>query len=218
VYVFRIPLRMMPSLIAGALVLASCRGQVSQQAPAPTGTLPPQAAPMGVAPEACEAAVAAPQLDLRLPPRPRAVLGGALLESGQFSLDVWLYCDPALAPAASGPAFSEIAGLGLHLAWRYHGPTIDGPVEYFFGPEAGPRSYSGSSGSLTAGSQASFTGGIYATEGALAKAISSGTPYTYMMEVKAGGVSRASAALTFTLKPTATGLNPVGISVKAVSP
>ncbi len=216
--VFHASFKVVSFLIAGALAFASCRGQ-AQPTLRQSVTAATQNAPTSVASEACGDAVAPPQLEnLSLPQRPQAVLGGAVLDSGQFSLDAWLYCDPALAPSASGSAFSEIAGLGLHLAWRYHGPAVDGPVEFFFGPEAGPRTYTGTSGNLTAGSTASFTGGIYASDGVLAAAIDARTPYTYLMEVKAGGVTRASAALTFTLKPTASGLKPIGISVKSVLP
>lgn len=50
---------------------------------------------------------------------------------GDFSYEVWLYCDPALQPNDQGNV-NAIAGLGIFSSWRYNGPRVDGPVEYHY--------------------------------------------------------------------------------------
>jgi hypothetical protein len=214
-------------LLASALLLTACQGQIP--APAPTEipvtpvptNIPAVVTPMmKVAPEVCAAASASPSWEnLPVPAsRSQAVLGGGVLDSESINLVAWLYCDEALSPAANGPDYSAIEGLGIHMAWYYTGETLPGPVEYFIGPVMAPQATTGMSGDLIRSSSAAFTGGIYEGDGALTEAIDTVTPFTYQMQIKTGGEVLATGDLTFTLLQTETGLQPAGIFFKAVTP
>lgn len=107
-----------------------------------------------LSPEACAA-----QIPFNLPERispihtvPTQILGGGTLTSGDFTFDLYLYCDNIFTRYASDPAYrSEITGLGVFLRWQYDGPEMTGETYTYTGIEPFVQ-YRGSTGpSLDAG-------------------------------------------------------------------
>lgn len=200
-------------LLACAWILTACQGQFPADFPVPSTPV------MKVAPEVCTAAFASPARENLPAPNSgsKAILGGGVLESESIGLVAWVYCDAKLSPAGSGPDYSAIEGLGIHMAWNYTGETLPGPVEYFIGPIMAPSAATGMSGDLTRGSSAAFTGGIDEANGALEEAIATGTDFTYQVQVKTGDEILATGNLTFSILQTDTGLQPASIFFKAVT-
>jgi len=55
-------------------------------------------------------------------PVDKPVLAGGTVRSGDFSLAIWLYCDPSLSGTdPNGQSFSEIQHLGFRYEWEYLG-------------------------------------------------------------------------------------------------
>lgn len=129
----------------------------------PQATVSVEAGPTTIAPalsiDACSVPVPAVDPVPGFPARPPQLLGGGVIESGDFTFDMWLFCDPSLSPSDEGAAYSEIAGLGIHLVWWYAGSEVNTGTEYSFGLGDLVIARSGDSGPLTHGSMASYSGG-----------------------------------------------------------
>jgi hypothetical protein len=133
------------------------------------------------------------------------LLGGGIVKSGDFTFDMWLYCDTSLSPSGEGAAYSEIGGLGIHLAWRYDGPVVEGPTDYSFGVGQLAIAGGGDGGPLTPGSIFAYSGGIHSQDGALGKAIQSQDLVTITSQVTSGSLQE-SASFSFAFQPGISGL------------
>jgi hypothetical protein len=170
--------------------------------------------PLAVSAIACSSAAALKEPPLDSSFSSNKVLGGGVVRSGDFRLEAYLYCDPALSPDNPDPASqSAISGLGVHTAWRYEGPDIAGPVELFwgFGNEAQPSG--GWDGGLTRGSSASYTGGIVSAEAV--SAITKGDMLSLAFSIKANAAS-AGASLSFDMAPSGDGYAPSEIAIESL--
>lgn len=82
---------------------------------------PPQLDPL-----AC-ATVITPQPSNAGSNRPGKLLGGGVVKSGDFQINLYLFCDSSFRPESS-TTYSEIAGLGIYQSYWYNGPNIDEPA------------------------------------------------------------------------------------------
>jgi hypothetical protein len=174
---------------------------------------PPIQTPLAVSTNACSSAIA-----LKDPPLDSAFTsdvlpGGGRVQSGDFQLEAYLYCDPSLGPDAAAPeSRSTIAGLGVHTAWRYEGVDLPGDVELIWGFGQDQPS-GGWDGGLTRFSMGSFTGGI--NSGEITSAIAQGMPLQLTFAVKATGAQQAGAVLSFELVPSSDGYMPTNTRLEA---
>jgi hypothetical protein len=197
-------------IIALATIVASC----SPQVPEATSIISADTQmPPHLSADACEARPPTVDTVPGFPSRPSQLLGGGVVNSGDFTYDMWLYCDPSLSPSAEGGAYSEIAGLGIHLVWRYDGPEIEGPTDYTFGMGELAIAAGGDGGPLTSGSMASYSGGIHSKDGALGKAIQSGNLVTIVTKVTSGALEEA-ASMSFAFQPGVSGIKLAAINLE----
>ena len=193
-------------------IVAACRGQ-----PTSPSSVSPEAIPLVVSQAACEITDTPSPPDLRMPPRPAAWMGGGLLDEGPFTFDLWLYCDPDLSLEGTGPLLSEIGGLGVHLAWRYHGPEVTGSTKSFLGFSDDHEPRAVWEGGLSPGTVGSFTGGVRSLDGRLTEVVRSGAPVTFKIVVTIDD-KPYGATLTFTMMPASDGYRPVKIVVNPLRP
>jgi hypothetical protein len=98
---------------------------------------------------------------------------------------------------------SEVAGLGIHTAWRYSGPSLPGNVEELRG-FAQPSATSGWDGGLTPGSMGTYTGGVRTEDYDIASSLLLGAPAPYYIVVRVCG-EQVSAALSFSARSATDG-------------
>lgn len=91
--------------------------------PSPTPFLP------AVAPQACSPSGPVEMLLGYLPEHPTQMISGGNVQSGDFIFEIWLGCDSLFGPDAEySNHYSDIPGLGFHLALSYRGGTLDGEI------------------------------------------------------------------------------------------
>jgi len=165
----------------------------------------PAPAPLTIDPQSC---MSFPDSGSDLQP-PNQLYGyepiqGTSFVDGDFSYEFWLYCDPSLRPDDK-ENFSAIAGLGIYASLDYTGPTIDGPVEYYYEFEPNNPLGGGSwNGPLY---NASITGarfGIDISETKVREYIQQGTPVQFRVRVDSA-LGQNGAILSFNLEPTEQG-------------
>ncbi|MBU1660674.1 MAG: hypothetical protein KKD28_04300 [Chloroflexi bacterium] len=199
---FKTTIRKVTRIHLLAALVAACSPSAPQLTPIEIAAtqIPP-----ALSEDACAAPVPTIEAIPGFPARPAQLLGGGVVKSSDFIFDMWLYCDTSLSPSGEGAAYSEIAGLGIHLVWRYNGPEIQGATDYSFGLGQLAISGGGDSGPLTPGSIAYYSGGIHSQEGALGKAIQSGDLVTITTQVTSGSLQE-SASFSFAFQPGTSGL------------
>ena len=177
----------------------------------------PETVSLVVSQTVCKITSTPPPPDLRLPPRPATLLGGGLLSQNQFTFDLWLYCDPDLSPEGTGALLSEVGGLGVHLAWRYHGPKMTGQPKFFLGFTGNTEPRAVWEGGLAPGTMGSYTGGVRSLDASLTKAVRSGAPISFEIVVTIDN-NTYGATLTFSMVSASDGYRPVGIVVSPLRP
>ncbi|MGE5641928.1 MAG: hypothetical protein ACM3Y8_02860 [Byssovorax cruenta] len=137
------------------------------------------------------------------------VIQNASLVEGDFTFDFWLYCDPSLN-VNDQEHFSAVSGLGIYSSWRYKGPSVAGPVEYYYGFEE--NEVIGKSGSDGPLDQSSANGkfGINISEAVIRSYIQQGEPIQFHVTVNSS-LGQNSAILSFHLEPTQSGLKVVDL-------
>lgn len=64
-----------------------------------------------------------------LPPTPEQSFAVTTFQDGPFYFDFRLYRNPGFSRNPSMPwMYSDLVGIGSHVAWVYHGPELKGPV------------------------------------------------------------------------------------------
>jgi hypothetical protein len=178
-----------PSL---SVAIAALVGLVGCAPPAPHQLAPPTDVSPALAADACDAPPPTVDTIPGMPPRPLRLLTGGVVKAGDFTFDMWLYCDETLSPSGEGASYSDVAGLGIHLVWRYSGPELLGGTEYSFGARDFAIAAGGDGGPLTPGSMASYSGGVHSPGGALGKAVASGDLVTITTKVRAGQLEQSA--------------------------
>ncbi len=91
--------------------------------------------PIALAPIVCMAAPTPASVEVLVPRRP--LIGGGTIRNGEFTLSIWLYCDPAFEAEITENSYT-IASLGIYAAWQYEGPVIESDVSDFWGLAPSP--------------------------------------------------------------------------------
>ena len=174
------------------------------------------APPLLVSPQSCAQASPSEVPHVSLPLRPDRVLGGGTVENGPFIFDLWLYCDTELGTEIS--PYLSIGGLGMHNAWVYVGPYVDGDVLYSFGvlPDISPSTGWDDQGLTTLSGGSTTRGFCCQEESELRQAIQAGERIAFAMKVESGAGSYG-AVLSFRLVEAADGYNPQDIIVLPLS-
>lgn len=184
----------------------------------PSEGSPAETLPLAVSQTACETASLPPTPDLQTPSRPAVLLGGGSFTEDQFFFDLWLYCDSDLSPDGSGMQLSEVAGLGIHLAWRYNGLETSGPTKSFMGFSDNNDEHQPQvvwEGGLTPGTSGTFTGGVRSLDSDLTVAARSGTPIVFKIIVTVQDKTYG-ATITFTMVPASDGYRPTEIAIETL--
>lgn len=142
-----------------------------------------------------------------------SVASGGIVESGDFSLGVWLVCSEGFKQQTeSSDEFSEINGLGLIIYWEYHGPDMEGEIREYMGFEPYVQAH-GSSGPISNNISGYEIQGIQFPVGIIPDFSQTDTPLRYVVKTSTPDGHFAGAALTFVLARQADGYLPVDIQV-----
>lgn len=104
-----------------------------------TATTTPVRQPLSVSQKSCESLQGPlpvlPNILLLPTERPiHQTLGGGLVQSTEFSIELLLYCDVVFQPTEPATGFhSDIGGLAVFYDWRYDAPYLGGPLEFYGG-------------------------------------------------------------------------------------
>ena len=143
------------------------------------------------------------------------LLGGGLIQSGDFTFDYWLVCDFQLENS-SRHLQSEISGLGMALKWTYNGAGQDGPILIYAGIEPYINETSHTI-SASPGESGMDLRGIELPGLLLADWYAQDTPLRYVVKTELPDGSLAGAALTFTLARGEDGFRPVDIRLEPLT-
>lgn len=104
-----------------------------------TATSIPAQIPLVVSPKSCAASngqlptLSNPELSYVIRPV-NNTLGGGLVQSKEFSIELFLYCDSVFQPNASETSFqSDISGLAIYSNWRSEASHESGRTDAFWG-------------------------------------------------------------------------------------
>lgn len=106
---------------------------------AETATSIPAQVPLVVSPKSCAASngqlptLSNPEISFVIRPV-NNTLGGGLVQSKEFSIELFLYCDSVFQPNASETSFqSDISGLAIYSNWRAETSDESGRINAFWG-------------------------------------------------------------------------------------
>jgi len=179
--------------------------------------------PLVVSPKSCAASngplpsLSNPEISAVIRPV-NSTLGGGLVESKEFAIELFLYCDPVFRPEASGTDFqSDIGGLAIYHNWRYDAPYDSGPIDGFFGIMPDIRWLSGQGPTTSQGhvSQGQPTGIHLPSNTAYDFSKPTTLRFFYLLQTGSGQIS--GAVLSFDLQQIPDGLQPTNVSIIALS-
>jgi hypothetical protein len=188
---------------------------------AETATSIPIQVPLAVSPKSCAASkgplpsLSNPELSVAIRPV-NSTLGGGLVQSKEFTIESFLYCDSVFQSEA--PDFqSDINGLAIYHNWRYDAYPESGPIDAFFGikPDIRWLSVEGPSTSQGHVSQGQPTGIHLAPNTVYDFSKPTSLRFIYLLQTGSGQLS--GAALSFDLQPTLDGLQPSNVLITALS-
>ena len=141
-------------------------------------------------------------------------LGGGTVQSNEFTIELFLYCDSAFQPDSTDLKYqSDIGDLAIYYNWRY-----DAPIEYektfaYFGmqPNVELRLVSYTQGYISGGQ---FIGVQIADDSIQDLSKKSALRFVYIAEGPFGQL--AGAALSFDLQQVSDGLQPSNIFVTSL--
>ena len=147
-------------------------------------------------------------------------LGGGVIQSKEFTIELLLYCDAVFQPALTQvyqPYISDIGGLAIYYNWQYDAPYDSGRIDVFYGIEPDIRWQSGEGPTVSQGhvSQGQSTGILFAPNTSFD--FSNPTPlrFVYVMQTESGQLS--GAVLSFDIQQISDGLQPTTILVKPLT-
>ncbi len=192
---------------------------------APTETVPssPSQIPLVISSESCVASNGSlpslfnPELSSVIRPV-KDTLGGGLIQSKEFTIELFLFCDSVFQPGASEAYFqSDIGGLAISYNWRYDASRESGFINVFFGIEPEIRWQTGEGPSASQGyiSQGQLTGIHLPSSVVYDFSKPASLRFIYLLQTESGQLS--GAALSFDLQQISDGLQPGNVLVTAFS-
>lgn len=176
--------------------------------------------PAIVSPESCESSNGQlPSLSNPETPSIRPVnssLGGGVVQSKEFTIDLLLYCDSAFQPN-SADYISDIGGLAIYYDWRYDAPYESGLIYVYLGIEPDIRWQSGEGPSTSQGhvSQGQSTGIRFAPNTLPDLSNPTSLRFVYIIQTESGQLS--GAELSFDIQRISDRLQPTNILVNPLS-
>ncbi len=170
---------------------------------------------LAVAPAAC----AKEEVGKELPLGYRG-LGGGELQSGDFTIQMWLTCNSNYSRSATSPQFySAIDGLAVNYSWVYNGEQerIIEDIALNIEPYWVPDVYPSDPLSIPAGFQYSGADGLKLPTGVFPDWKGTDARLRMALKIKSSDGAIEGAALIFTLKRAADGFEPVDVAVEALT-
>ena len=188
--------------------------------PAPTITKTPASLPVRLDPVVCASQAYPAPAGVYLPYPLTKVIGGGTVQTGDFTFQLYLVCDPSLSP--EDPAhFSAIAGLGIFGKWSYDGSNQDANVQTSQGVVPDVRTVTGFKGLSKRSSEKGSVGLVLPDDAGdqwqvpqLAKI---GYPIQFKLNVQVNQ-DQFGAILEFKLQEGSDGYLPVDIRLRAQPP
>lgn len=185
-----------------------------------TTTPIPMQTPLVVSPKSCAASNW--QLPILSNPEGLSIrpvnntLGGGTVQSNEFTVELFLYCDSVFQPQ-SIDFVSDIGALAIYYNWRYDAPYESGVIKGFFGIEPDIQLKFGLGPSVGQGyvSQGQSTGILFASNTLIDFSKPTTLRFIYIMQTESGQLS--GAALLFDIQQMSNGLQPSTILVSALS-
>jgi LysM repeat protein len=207
-------------LYAGQKLQVGRTGQADQPhvTPIPLSVPPIGGVPDVLVPGACDIPVSRLSDPQMLPFQSlQGLVDGGTVESGAFTMELWLACDPSFRRAKiSGDQFSEIDGLGILSLWHYHGQDMDGYINEFAGVEPYVMEVGGT-GPVRNNPSGTVLKGLQFPAGIIPDFSQADYTLRYVFKTRTPDGVLSGAALSFTLQRQADGYRPVGIRLQALS-
>jgi hypothetical protein len=193
-------------------------GSSPETAKAATTFKPPAVyyTPPQLAPSVCETQIT-PQPSNASLNRPGKLIGGGVVKSGDFQINLYLFCDPSFRPDRND-TYSEIAGLGIYQSLWYNGPDVNEPeskVTVYKDGEAYTQNIPAVA--LQRGSKVSQKSGIIPDPSALPNWSAPELPMRYFFTIRGAQGKLYGAALSFRLINTPQGFVARDIQTEALS-
>ena len=143
-------------------------------------------------------------------------LGGGLVQSKEFAIELVLYCDSVFQPNSTD-FVSDIGGLAIYYSWRYDAPYESGLIYGYFGIEPDIRWQSGEGPSTSQGhvSQGQSTGIRFAPNTFPDFSKPTSLRFVYITQTESGQLS--GAMLWFDIQQVSDGLQPSKMLVTPLS-
>lgn len=188
-----------------------------------TATLIPTQIPLVISPNSCVGSngplpsLSNPEISSVIRPV-NNTLGGGLVQSKEFTIELYLYCDSVFQPEALETSFqSDVSGLAIYYNWRYDAPRESGLINGFFGIEPDIRWQTGEGPSTSQGhiAQGQPTGIHLASNVIYDFSKPASLRFIYLLQTQSGELS--GAVLSFDIQQTSDGLQPSNVRVIALS-
>ena len=143
-------------------------------------------------------------------------LGGGVVQSKEFTIEMLLYCDSAFQPN-SADYISDIGGLAIYHNWRYDAPHESGLITGYFGIEPDILWKWGEGPSTSQGhvSQGQSAGICFAANTSPDFSKPTSLTFVYVLQTEFGQLS--GAVLSFDAQQVSDGLQPSNILVAPCS-
>lgn len=144
-------------------------------------------------------------------------LGGGVVQSKEFTIELLLYCDPAFESDLEQPYFSDISGLAVYYNWKYDASYESGQVYVYFGIEPDIQWKSGEGPTTSQGhiSQGQSMGIIFPADTSYDFSTATPLRFVYIIQTQSGRLS--GAALQFDVQQVLDGLQPTNILVEPLT-
>jgi hypothetical protein len=147
-------------------------------------------------------------------------LGGGIVQSKEFTIELLLYCNSMYGPFSMEPYYlSDISGLAIYYKWRYDGAPQNGSTYIFRGISPDFHGYVAEENSLSQG-QMNLPGtnamGVQFAGGLLPD-LSQKAPVRFIYILQAPSGQLSGATLSFELQRVPDGIQPSNVLITALS-
>ena len=144
-------------------------------------------------------------------------LGGGVVQSKEFTIELLLYCDPAFTSDSDQPYFSNINGLAVYINWKYDASYDSGLINVFYGIDPDIQLKSGEGPTTHQGhvSQGQSTGIVFPA--GVSYDFSAPTPLRFIYIIRTQSGQLSGAVLQFDVQQTTDGLQTTNILVEPLT-